>query len=506
MTAPRPGHATIAAIATPAGRGGIGIVRVSGPRCRDIGEGLLGGVPAPRVASLRAFLGPDGDAIDEGIALYFPAPHSLTGEDVLELQGHGGPVVLDMLLRRVLALGARQAEPGEFTQRAFLNDKLDLAQAEAIADLIDSGSAQAARAALRSLRGEFSTQVHELTEALLGLRMWVEAAIDFPEEEIDFLADRALGERMADIRARFAELGEAARQGALLRDGLTLVIAGRPNAGKSSLLNRLAGYDAAIVTPVPGTTRDVLRERIEIDGLPLHILDTAGLRESPDEVEAEGIRRAHREIERADRVLFVVDAADPAAVAAVDADLAALPTSAPRTVVMNKIDRAAVGGAPRARRGWTGRARDVVAERDDGRGSRPAARAPQGLRRFPSRRRWGAVREGPASRRAAAGEGARRRGPSPAGGATRGRTGCRGTDRGPAGARRDHRRGLERRPARADLRQLLHRKVARQLRVSKPGLASCASLATRLDVRRADLTAGQKLVAVHDLADRIATA
>ena len=189
--------------------------------------GLLGGVPPPRVASLLAFLGPDGDAIDEGIALYFPAPHSLTGEDVLELQGHGGPVVLDMLLRRVLALGARQAEPGEFTQRAFLNDKLDLAQAEAIADLIDSGSAQAARAALRSLRGEFSTQVHELTEALLGLRMWVEAAIDFPEEEIDFLADRALGERMADIRRRFAELGEAARQGALLRDGLTLVIAGQ---------------------------------------------------------------------------------------------------------------------------------------------------------------------------------------------------------------------------------------------------------------------------------------
>jgi tRNA modification GTPase len=291
---------------------------------------------------LRAFLGPDGEAIDEGIALYFPAPHSLTGEDVLELQGHGGPVVLDMLLRRVLALGARQAEPGEFTQRAFLNDKLDLAQAEAIADLIDSGSAQAARAALRSLRGEFSMQVHELTEALLGLRMWVEAAIDFPEEEIDFLADRALGERMADIRKRFAELGEAARQGALLRDGLTLVIAGRPNAGKSSLLNRLAGYDAAIVTSIPGTTRDVLRERIEIDGLPLHILDTAGLRDSPDEVEAEGIRRAHREIERADRVLFVVDAADPAALAEAEADLAALPTSAPRTVVMNKIDRAAV--------------------------------------------------------------------------------------------------------------------------------------------------------------------
>ena len=342
MTAPRSGQATIAAIATPAGRGGIGIVRVSGPGCRDIGEGLLGGVPAPRVASLRLSSGRTAKRSTRASRSTFPAPHSLTGEDVLELQGHGGPVVLDMLLRRVLELGARQAEPGEFTQRAFLNDKLDLAQAEAIADLIDSGSAQAARAALRSLRGEFSTQVHELTEALLRLRMWVEAAIDFPEEEIDFLADRALGERMDDIRSRFAELGEAARQGALLRDGLTLVIAGRPNAGKSSLLNRLAGYDAAIVTSIPGTTRDVLRERIEIDGLPLHILDTAGLRDSPDEVEAEGIRRAHREIERADRVLFVVDAADPAAVEAVDADLAALPTSAPRTVVMNKIDRTAV--------------------------------------------------------------------------------------------------------------------------------------------------------------------
>ena len=333
---------TIAAISTAPGRAGIGIVRISGPASRSIGEQLVGELPAPRVAALRSFRGQDGEPIDEGIVLYFPAPHSLTGEDVLELQGHGGPVVLDVLLRRVLMLGARAAEPGEFTQRAFLNEKLDLAQAEAVADLIDSGSAQAARAAVRSLQGEFSARVHELTEALLQLRMWVEAAIDFPEEEIDFLADRALGERMEHIRGRFEALGEAARQGALLRDGLTLVIAGRPNAGKSSLLNRLAGYEAAIVTAVPGTTRDVLRERIEIDGLPLHILDTAGLRESPDEVEAEGIRRAHREIERADRVLFVIDASDATAVAAAEADLAALPTSAPRTVVMNKIDRAGV--------------------------------------------------------------------------------------------------------------------------------------------------------------------
>jgi tRNA modification GTPase len=336
---------TIAAVATAPGRGGIGIVRVSGPDCRHIAVALLGRAPAPRTAELHRFRDATGEPIDEGIALYFPAPASFTGEDVLELHGHGGPVVMDLLLRRVLELGARSAEPGEFTQRAFLNDKLDLAQAEAVADLIDSGSAQAARAALRSLQGEFSSQVHDLAESVLELRMWVEAAIDFPEEEVDFLGDRALGARLEFIRRRFAELAETARQGTLLRDGLTIVIAGRPNAGKSSLLNRLAGYDAAIVTPVPGTTRDVLRERIEIDGLPLHVLDTAGLRDSPDEVEAEGIRRAHRELERADRVLFVVDAADPDAVAGIPADLAALPTDAPRTVVFNKIDR--IGGVPR---------------------------------------------------------------------------------------------------------------------------------------------------------------
>ena len=340
---------TIAAVATAPGRGGIGIVRVSGSGCRAIAEALLGHVPAPRVAELHRFLDAAGEPIDEGIALYFPAPASFTGEDVLELQGHGGPVVMDLLLRRVLELGARAAEPGEFTQRAFLNDKLDLAQAEAVADLIDSGSAQAARAALRSLQGEFSSQVHDLAEAVLELRMWVEAAIDFPEEEVDFLADRALDARLEFIRHRFAGLAETARQGALLRDGLTLVIAGRPNAGKSSLLNRLAGYDAAIVTPIPGTTRDVLRERIEIDGLPVHLLDTAGLRESPDEVEAEGIRRAHRELKRADRVLFVVDGSDATAMASIEADLAGLPTDSPRTVVLNKIDR--LGQEPRIEAG-----------------------------------------------------------------------------------------------------------------------------------------------------------
>ena len=329
----------IAAISTASGRGGIGIVRVSSPACRDIAAALLGRVPDPRQAEFHHFLDADDTAIDAGIALYFHTPHSFTGEDVLELQGHGGPVVMDMLLRRVLSLGARAAAAGEFTQRAFLNDKIDLAQAEAIADLIDSGSAQAARAALRSLQGDFSLQVHELAERVLELRMWTEAAIDFPEEEVDFLADRALSERMESIRGRFAELAETARQGALLRDGLTVVIAGRPNAGKSSLLNRLAGYEAAIVTPVPGTTRDVLRERIEIDGLPLHVLDTAGLRESVDVVEVEGIRRTHHEMARADRVLYIVDASDPIAVAALAEDIASLPGDVPRTLVFNKIDR-----------------------------------------------------------------------------------------------------------------------------------------------------------------------
>jgi tRNA modification GTPase len=336
---------TIAAIATAQGRGGIGIVRISGRDCRTIARALLGRVPEPRIAELHRFVDAAGEAIDEGLALFFPGPASFTGEDVLELHGHGGPVVMDLLLRRALGLGARAAGPGEFTLRAFLNDKLDLAQAEAVADLIDSGSEQAARAALRSLQGEFSSRVHELAEAVLELRMWVEAAIDFPDEDVDFLGDRALAARLESIRQGFAELSESARQGALLRDGVTIVIAGRPNAGKSSLLNRLAGYDAAIVTPVPGTTRDVLRERIEIDGLPLHVLDTAGLRDSPDEVEAEGIRRARQALEHADRVLFVVDASDEVALAAVETDLSALPSGPPRTVVYNKIDR--IGEAPR---------------------------------------------------------------------------------------------------------------------------------------------------------------
>jgi tRNA modification GTPase len=277
---------TIAAVATPSGRGGIGVIRISGPLVAAIAAQLIGDLPAPRHAALRVFRDADGEMLDGGIALHFPAPASFTGEDVLELHGHGGPVVLDMVLARIVELGARIAAPGEFSRRAFLNDKIDLTQAEAIADLIDSGSTQAARAALRSLVGEFSAAVHALTEAVTETRVHVEAAIDFPEEEIDFLADKVLRNRIDQCLELCAQILANARQGALLRDGITVVIAGHPNAGKSSLLNRLAGYDAAIVTDIPGTTRDILRERINIDGMPLHIADTAGLREHADVVEA----------------------------------------------------------------------------------------------------------------------------------------------------------------------------------------------------------------------------
>jgi tRNA modification GTPase len=273
-----------------------------------------------------------------GLALFFPAPNSYTGEHVVELQGHGGPVVMDRLIERCIELGARRARPGEFTERAFLNDKIDLAQAEAVADLIDAGSREAARAAMRSLRGEFSSMVQGLTDAVIDLRTYVEAAIDFPDEEVDFLGDRELAERLAAVRAHFDGVSTAAGQGRLLRDGLTVVLAGRPNSGKSSLLNRLAGYDAAIVTDIPGTTRDVLRERIDIDGLPLHVLDTAGLRDSSDAVEAEGVRRAAAEMSRADRVLFVIDCADDPLGLAYEQERARLPGDVPVTLVFNKSD------------------------------------------------------------------------------------------------------------------------------------------------------------------------
>jgi tRNA modification GTPase len=331
---------TIVAQATPAGRGGIGIVRLSGPKTPDIAAALIGQLPTPRLATFVRFLDARQEPIDAGLVLFFPAPQSYTGEHVLELQGHGGPIVQQELIARVLELGARRALPGEFTQRAFLNDKLDLAQAEAIGDLVEAGSREAARAAMRSLQGEFSIMVKGVTEALIALRTYVEAAIDFPEEEIDFLADRALAQHLEDVRDQFDAVEQSARQGRLLREGMTVVIAGRPNAGKSSLLNRLAGYEAAIVTAVPGTTRDVLRERIDIDGMPLHVFDTAGLRAALDVVEEEGIRRAQAEMQRADRVLFIIDAAEDPTASAFQAERPRLPDDVPVTLVFNKCDLA----------------------------------------------------------------------------------------------------------------------------------------------------------------------
>jgi tRNA modification GTPase len=329
---------TIVAAATAPGRGAVGIVRLSGPNAQRIAVGVLGEIPPARRAVLAAFRDAELQTLDAGLVLFFPAPHSYTGEDVVEFQGHGGPVIVEALIARLVQLGARRADPGEFTQRAFLNDKMDLAQAEAVADLIDAGSREAARAAMRSLQGEFSAMVHGLTSAVIDLRTYVEAAIDFPEEEIDFLADPALAEQLSTVRQQFAAVTRSAGQGRLLRDGMTVVLAGAPNAGKSSLLNRLAGYDAAIVTAVPGTTRDVLRERIDVDGMPLHVLDTAGLRVALDAVEEEGIRRAQLEMARADRVLFVIDGAqDPCAHAYRDLAIT-LPVQVPVTLVYNKAD------------------------------------------------------------------------------------------------------------------------------------------------------------------------
>ena len=328
---------TIAAIATPPGQGGVGMVRISGPDTPAIARALLGSLPAPRRAELHGFRAADASLIDAGLALYFAEPASFTGEAVLELHGHGGPVVMDLLLQRVLSLGARPARPGEFSERAYLHDKLDLAQAEAIADLIESGTAQAARAAVRSLQGDFSRRVESLIEALTQVRIYVEAAIDFPEEEIDFLADAALQQMLAALQADFSDTLARAQQGQLLRDGMTLVIAGRPNAGKSSLLNVLAGSDAAIVTAIPGTTRDVLREHIQIDGLPLHIIDTAGLHASDDPVEQAGMRRTRDMLAQADRVLLLID--DQSGFTAADAAiLAELPAGVPHTRVFNKVD------------------------------------------------------------------------------------------------------------------------------------------------------------------------
>ncbi|MGO1232279.1 MAG: tRNA uridine-5-carboxymethylaminomethyl(34) synthesis GTPase MnmE [Marinobacter sp.] len=332
---------TIAAIATAPGQAGVGIVRVSGPRAALIAEQMLGFIPRPRYAHYGPFKDSSGGLIDEGLGLYFPNPHSFTGEDVFELQGHGGTVILDMLLREVCSLGARLARPGEFSERAFLNDKLDLAQAEAIADLIESSSEQAARCAVRSMQGVFSRRIEALVEAVTHLRIYVEAAIDFPEEEIDFLADGKVAEDLAVLLEQVTTILAEAQQGTIMRDGMKVVIAGRPNAGKSSLLNALAGREAAIVTAIEGTTRDVLREHIHIDGMPLHIIDTAGLRDSSDEVEQIGISRAWEEIRQADRILLMVDATttDKTEPHEIWPDfIDQLPANAPVTVIRNKVD------------------------------------------------------------------------------------------------------------------------------------------------------------------------
>ena len=337
---------TIAAIATAPGRGGIGVVRVSGPALAELAERLSGTKPQPRLATVTTFRSAGGQAIDQGIQLYFPAPHSFTGEDVLELQGHGGPVVMQLLLQRCIELGARLAEPGEFSQRAFLNDKLDLAQAEAVADLIEASTAAAARSAVRSLAGDFSREVHGLLAGLIELRMLVEATLDFPDEEVDVLRDTDALQRVTRLKTELAGLRDRARQGSLLRNGLHVVIAGQPNVGKSSLLNRLAGFDRAIVTEVAGTTRDALRETIQIEGIPLHVVDTAGLRDTEDFVEKIGIERTWKEIGNADLVLQVVDART--GIGSADAEIAArLPTALPRIVVENKCD---LTGKPPSRR------------------------------------------------------------------------------------------------------------------------------------------------------------
>jgi tRNA modification GTPase len=337
---------TIVAAATPPGRGGVAVVRASGPKVPEIAQTLLGCVPPPRHATFGHWRDAAGELIDLGLALYFPAPHSFTGEHVLELQGHGGDVVVEALIERIVALGARRARAGEFSERAFLNDKIDLAQAEAIADLVDAGSRRAAQAALRSLQGEFSQRVNATRAALTALRVYVEAAIDFPEEEIDFLASAELRERLEDVQQRIAGVLAAAEEGAVLTRGLTVAIAGRPNAGKSTLMNRLAGHDVAIVTPVAGTTRDLLRERIEIDGVPVELIDTAGLRAvSGDAIEEEGMRRARAAIARADLLLFLVDAAADPQRQSFDEERAALPADVPVTLVLNKIDLAPASAA-----------------------------------------------------------------------------------------------------------------------------------------------------------------
>ncbi len=336
---------TIAAPVTPPGHGGVGIVRVSGPDAASLADAIAGRCPPPQRAALRRFRDAAGHTLDRGLVLWFPGPASYTGEDTLELHGHGGPAVVDAVHARCLELGARAARPGEFTERAFLNGRLDLAQAEAVADLIESSDAAGARAAMRSLDGAFSDRVHALGDELTALRAWIEAALDFPEDDVDFLADSALRGRLDALDAAFAATRAAAAAGRQLVEGLTVVIAGAPNAGKSSLLNALAGVDSAIVTAVAGTTRDVLRESVRIDGVPFTLLDTAGLRATDDPLESEGVRRAESALARADRVLLVVDSAAP------DGERPTVPPGVPVDVVRNKIDLSAEPAGVRDRDG-----------------------------------------------------------------------------------------------------------------------------------------------------------
>ncbi len=320
---------TIAARATAPGRGGIGVIRISGPDVPEIAKAIAGRLPEPRYATYTPFKDEDGNTIDEGILLYFRGPDSFTGEDVLELQGHGGPVVLDMLLKRVVSLGVRNARPGEFSQRAFLNDKLDLTQAEAIADLIESSTEAAARGAIRSLQGEFSSRVNELLAGVIELRVYVEAAIDFPEEEIDFISDENVKGRLEEIQITMASILEQSREGALLTEGASIVLTGKPNAGKSSLMNLLTGRETSIVTDIPGTTRDVIGEVLQLDGVPLRLVDTAGIRESSDVIEAEGVKRARAAQNEADLVLHLVD---------ITRDEAPEVSDPREIVILNKID------------------------------------------------------------------------------------------------------------------------------------------------------------------------
>ncbi|MBF0219194.1 MAG: tRNA uridine-5-carboxymethylaminomethyl(34) synthesis GTPase MnmE [Gammaproteobacteria bacterium] len=334
-----PAQETIAALATPPGRGGIGVVRVSGPQVCQLATALLGSVPTPRYATYQPFSDSRGETIDIGIALYFPAPHSFTGEDVLELQGHGGAIVMDRLLREIYQHAVRPARAGEFSQRAFLNGKIDLTQAEAIADLIAAESEAAAEAALRSLKGDFSAAIHLLVEALIALRCYIEAAIDFPDEEIDFLQRGDVAARLQQLLQQIERINQTAQQGSLLREGMRVVLAGLPNAGKSSLLNALAGEDRAIVTDIAGTTRDLLQQEINLDGMPLHIIDTAGLRESSCEIEQEGIRRAWGAIAQANLVLLIIDSCHSEQQQAENARLIAkLPPHIPLRKVFTKID------------------------------------------------------------------------------------------------------------------------------------------------------------------------